>query len=175
MKNKRHAYPFAALAAAALLFGPAGCKSEEKPANQPGDPQAQTEAGQTTTETDQKATTGSGQKAASTVEVRLNDMQIDMPRTLPAGPTTFRVINAGTEAHGLEFEGNEMGRSLERELQPGETATLELELTPGNYRVYCPVDDHGERGMEIQLNVTKDAGSESPLEGNWQEEFESDR
>lgn len=88
------------------------------------------------------------------VDVQLREMEIVMPRTLPEGSTSFRVRNTGTMVHSFEVEGQGIERKLDQPLQPNEQATLQVDLQPGRYRVYCPVDQHGARGMELQLTVT---------------------
>lgn len=87
------------------------------------------------------------------VEVQLVDFVIDMPTMLPSGVTTFNVVNAGQAPHNIEIEGNGIEVELENDLQAGETGTLQVELKPGTYKVYCPVGDHEERGMVLELVV----------------------
>ena len=80
--------------------------------------------------------------------VRVSDASI------PAGPVTFTVTNAGSIPHAFEVEG----QGTEREtplIQPGGSATLTLMLEPGTYEVYCPVgrDSHKKLGMDAHLKV----------------------
>jgi len=98
------------------------------------------------------------EEAAATggeVEVSLTEFAIDMPTTLPAGPTTFVVTNDGTMDHNFEIESEDLGieEELETDLAPGETGTLEIELEPGTYEIYCPIGNHREQGMELVLTV----------------------
>lgn len=101
------------------------------------------------------AACGSGEESAGvpteTVPVKLAGHDIDMPASIPAGPTSFQVTNQGDTVHGFEVEG--LGLEEEIEVPPGETRTLEVSLEPGTYRIYCPVADHSERGMELPLKV----------------------
>jgi predicted lipoprotein with Yx(FWY)xxD motif/uncharacterized cupredoxin-like copper-binding protein len=90
----------------------------------------------------------------NTVDVSLTDFKIDMPSELPAGRTVFSVTNDGDAEHNFEVEGNGIEEELEENLQPGESGTLELDLKPGTYEVYCPVDGHADMGMELELTVT---------------------
>ena len=88
----------------------------------------------------------------NTVEVGLTEYEIDMPASVPAGPTTFSIRNNGSMEHSFEVEGQGVEEELAAPLQPGGTTTLDVTLLPGTYRVYCPVDDHAEaHGMELQL------------------------
>ncbi|HYO13079.1 MAG TPA: cupredoxin domain-containing protein [Thermoanaerobaculia bacterium] len=99
---------------------------------------------------------GGGQEQAEvpaeTVEVKLAGHDIDMPASVHAGPTTFEVTNGGDSIHGFEVEGLGLEEEIEQ-IPPGETRTLEVNLEPGTYRVYCPVSDHGRKGMELPLKV----------------------
>lgn len=87
------------------------------------------------------------------VQVSLVEWAIEMPTELAAGPVTFEVTNNGRVRHNFEIEGQGIEAVLEENLQPGETMSLEAELTPGEYRVYCPVEDHAAQGMELTLTV----------------------
>lgn len=99
-----------------------------------------------------------GQAPAGTevnpVAVRLSEYEITMPETLPAGPTAFEVTNVGDVIHNFEVEGQGMEQEFEQNLQPGETETLQVDLQPGTYRVYCPVANHADQGMSRSLTVT---------------------
>lgn len=90
----------------------------------------------------------------NTVEVSLTNFEIGMPSELPAGPTTFQVTNNGDSVHNFEVEGQGIEAVLEQDLQPGESATLEVDLQAGTYEVYCPVGNHADRGMSLELTVT---------------------
>lgn len=104
--------------------------------------------------TDPGTTTDTEREAVAVVLV---DGEIEMPDTLPAGPTTFEVVNNGQMLHNLEIEGQGIEVMLDRDLNPGETGTMEVDLQPGEYVAYCPVGDHRERGMEMALTVTEQA------------------
>lgn len=105
------------------------------------------------------ASSESTSERARTVDVSLTEYRIEMPRTVRAGTVVFRVANDGTEEHNFEIESGEMEEDLGSELEPGETAKLEVDLGPGTYEVYCPVDDHADRGMRLELRVAEGAGS----------------
>jgi len=92
---------------------------------------------------------------SNTVQVSLTEFEIDMPDSIPAGPTTFEVTNNGTVEHNFEVEGQGVEEELETNLQPGETGTLEVDLQPGTYEIYCPVADHEGQGMSLTLTVTE--------------------
>jgi uncharacterized cupredoxin-like copper-binding protein len=83
----------------------------------------------------------------------LKEWQIIPARlTVKAGRVRFVVKNEGTVDHGFEVEGP----GLEEEIDPfppGRTRTLELDLAPGTYEVYCQVPGHEELGMKGELIV----------------------
>jgi hypothetical protein len=87
------------------------------------------------------------------VQVSLVDGAIEMPDQLPAGPVTFEVINDGTIDHNFEVEGEGIAEVFPENLAPGESQTMEFEIPSGEYRVYCPVADHAQQGMELSLTV----------------------
>jgi uncharacterized cupredoxin-like copper-binding protein len=92
--------------------------------------------------------------SAATIEVRLIDHEIQMPASVPAGRRTFRIVNEGEHPHNFEIEGQGIERKLPNDLRTGENGTLEVDLQPGTYRVYCPVNDHATKhNMEMQLTV----------------------
>ena len=88
------------------------------------------------------------------VAVSLTEFAIDMPTELPAGPTTFAITNDGTIEHNFEVEGQGIEEELPQNLAPGQSGTLSLDLAPGTYEVYCPVGNHENQGMRLELTVT---------------------
>lgn len=92
-----------------------------------------------------------------TVQVQINDHQLEMPSSLPTGPTMFHISNAGSHDHSFGITGPAGEQKLEKPLKPGETAELELYLDTGTYRVYCPVDESHGDSMQMALNVTPEA------------------
>lgn len=90
--------------------------------------------------------------ASPTQEVHLIEYAIHMPDTLPAGRVAFNIENGGKEKHAFEIEGNGIEQKT-NELTRGNTASLEVDLKPGTYTVYCPVDGHAEKGMKKTVVV----------------------
>lgn len=90
-----------------------------------------------------------------TVAVSLTEFMIDMPTELPAGPTTFEITNDGTIEHNFEVEGQGIEEELPENLAPGASGTLTVDLEPGTYEVYCPVGNHADEGMRLELTVTE--------------------
>ncbi|HEV8579134.1 MAG TPA: cupredoxin domain-containing protein [Thermoanaerobaculia bacterium] len=93
-------------------------------------------------------------KAPAGVAVHLTEFIVDMPKTLPAGPTTFTVHNDGHKKHSFKIEGPGIDQIIAKPVPPGETATLQVTLQPGEYKVYCPIGNHSAKGMTIALKVT---------------------
>ena len=89
----------------------------------------------------------------ASVDVTLSEYHIDMPQSVPAGTVSFTVANAGSTAHNFEIEGNGVEKTCAANLHPGETKTLQVDLKPGSYEVYCPVDNHKGMGMKLDLKV----------------------
>jgi uncharacterized cupredoxin-like copper-binding protein len=91
--------------------------------------------------------------AKDSVEVKLSEYKIEMPASVSAGATTFKVTNTGKETHGFEIEGNGIEKALKPRLKKGESGSLQMDLKPGTYKVYCPVLGHKRRGMSLDLTV----------------------
>jgi uncharacterized cupredoxin-like copper-binding protein len=91
--------------------------------------------------------------AVQEISIVLKEWQIIPARlTIKAGKVRFVVKNQGTVDHGFEIEGAD----VEEEIDPfpaGRTQTLELELAPGTYEIYCQVPGHKELGMRSELIV----------------------
>jgi uncharacterized cupredoxin-like copper-binding protein len=96
---------------------------------------------------------GSSMIAGGQVPVSLAEFAISMPTSLPAGRVTFAITNDGTMPHSFEIEGNGVEKALKNPLEPGQTDMLSVNLDPGTYTVYCPVDDHRGQGMELEVTV----------------------
>lgn len=103
-------------------------------------------------EPEEAASAGGGDGAA--VEIALMDFMLEPASlSLDPGSYTLTVVNDGESVHALKVDGP--GGEFETgELQPGDTAELEVDLSePGEYELTCPVGDHRERGMEGTLTV----------------------
>lgn len=95
-----------------------------------------------------------GDQATGTVDVRLTEYAVEMPHTLPAGPTTFQVHNEGHKRHSFKIQGPGIEQMLEAIVSPRETGTLQITLQPGEYTVFCPIGNHASKGMKMTLEVT---------------------
>lgn len=126
-----------------LLVGllAAGCGSSGGAANAP--------SGNTTEKT--KAAAGQVIKKIQVkeTEFKLGPSNINLNK---AGTYVFVADNAGGVSHALEIEGNGIEEETEN-LSPGQSAELRVNLKPGTYEIYCPVDGHKEQGMEGKITV----------------------
>jgi plastocyanin len=69
-----------------------------------------------------------------------------------AGKVTFTVTNDGQETHALGGEGDDVEEETDS-IAAGDSGTLTVDLEPGEYELYCPIDGHREQGMEGKLVV----------------------
>jgi plastocyanin len=73
--------------------------------------------------------------------------------TAKAGAVTITMSNPSTLPHAIAVEGNGVDKDGETVMQGG-TSTVSVDLKPGKYEFYCPVDSHKQAGMEGTLTVT---------------------
>jgi len=101
-------------------------------------------------------TVWAGTEHDRTVDVTLTEYQIDMPTALEAGWTSLRIRNVGKKDHSFKIKGHDLEKKLESELKPGQSATLQVDLKPGTYRVSCPKNDHDDdKNMKLELRVSR--------------------
>jgi len=93
--------------------------------------------------------------AAATVpiQVQLTEYEIRMPDTIHAGTQTIHIVDAGHLNHNFAIEGNGLTQKLGNDLTRGGSADMTVDLKPGTYTVYCPVDKHREKGMQRTITV----------------------
>jgi uncharacterized cupredoxin-like copper-binding protein len=103
------------------------------------------------------ASTASGAAggAGGTVDLSAVDFKFDpSDPTVKSGEVTFNLTNDGQTTHSLEIEDvNGQDQELEGDVAPGSSGTLKVNLPPGTYEFYCPVDNHKEMGMEGEITV----------------------
>jgi plastocyanin len=102
---------------------------------------------------------GGGEGGGEVVDVALSEFALEPASfSLEPGSYTFHVVNDGSTVHALEIEGPS-GEVETGDLQPGESADLDVDLSePGEYEIYCPVDDHKGMGMEGTITVGAGGG-----------------
>ena len=68
-----------------------------------------------------------------------------------AGKVTIAFTNSSPVPHAVEVEGNGVEEETSTFTEGEENLTVDLK--PGTYRFYCPVDSHAQQGMEGTLTV----------------------
>ncbi len=96
---------------------------------------------------------GSVTPVEGTVQVKLSDDKVDVPTVIRAGTVTFHVTNSGTAAHSFEIDTQGAKQTLSKELNPGDVGTLQVNLAPGAYVAYSPVDGDKDKGMSTNILV----------------------
>ena len=99
--------------------------------------------------------TSSGQPAGS-IKVVMNDFSFT-PKDIGAraGSSTFFLVNEGKSAHDFTvMDGS--GKTLFQSslVQPGDTATLAVNLAAGTYPVICSQPGHADAGMRATVTVS---------------------
>jgi uncharacterized cupredoxin-like copper-binding protein len=118
-------------------------------------------AAQTTTTTAAAPAAGSAMQTVKLGEKEFSITPSSIALTKP-GTYTFKVTNNGQIGHALEVEGHGVEQKTDT-IGPGKTATLQVDLAKaGSYEVYCPIDDHKNKGMKASLTV---GGSAAPAVG----------
>jgi uncharacterized cupredoxin-like copper-binding protein len=100
-------------------------------------------------------TTPAGGGGASTLKLTADpggDLKFDKTElTAKAGKVTVVMDNPSSVPHAVEIEGN--GVEEETKTLTDGTAKVTVDLKPGEYEFYCPVDGHKQAGMEGTLTV----------------------
>lgn len=97
------------------------------------------------------------QAALTSISATLEEWAVVLSSdSVPAGPVSIDIRNAGTMPHALEVEGN--GEEwMTDPIEPGGSVGMALDLAAGEYTVYCPIDsggmNHEQQGMVTRLRV----------------------
>jgi len=106
---------------------------------------------QTTTQATSTQSTTSAPKAVTATET---EFKIALPSsTIAAGSYSFDVKNDGKIEHDFVIKGNGVDEKTPT-IGAGESATLDVDLKPGTYDVYCSIPGHKQAGMDVKLTVT---------------------
>ena len=169
----------ALLTSLALVF--AACGSDDEPSSggeqaQSADgesPSEETDAEETETETDDGTAEGGGATYVAT------EFAFKGPDLLPAGSVSLTMDNQGKQMHELALGELLDGKTMSdvhallkkglpkkppkwfREVggtgaQPGETGTMDAELTPGRYVMICFVPDTDSKKPHVMLGMMKE-------------------
>jgi plastocyanin len=92
---------------------------------------------------------------AQEVTIAAVDFDYELPTTeFQAGELTIELVNEGQASHNIVVERDGEDVAGTDVIDPGETATLEVTLEPGEYIFYCGVGNHRAMGMEVMVTVT---------------------
>jgi uncharacterized cupredoxin-like copper-binding protein len=98
------------------------------------------------------AATG-GDGAGTVIDVDEKDFTIELSTMeFTPGTYTFVATNNGQTTHALEIEGQGLEEETE-DIAPGDTAELTVTLEAGEYELYCPVGNHKDMGMKLDITV----------------------
>lgn len=103
----------------------------------------------------QQASPG-GEQSPPVVQIDLHEWGLGLNgrATVPGNEARFQIRNTGSVVHSFEIEGEIDGKEVEvvsLRLLPGETTGFTVRLPAGEYTVYCPVDNHEDRGMRATI------------------------
>lgn len=94
---------------------------------------------------------GSAPAAIQRIRIRLSDYKIQCtPSEATSGTVKFYVSNDGPSPHALAIDGMKERTAT---LKSGERTTLQVDLKPATYTLYCPVDAHRVLGMKTRFAV----------------------
>jgi uncharacterized cupredoxin-like copper-binding protein len=80
-------------------------------------------------------------------------------RKVKAGKVIIELVNHGQDTHDLDIEKVGSTHIFHfPKVEPGHYVDKELTLKPGNYRLWCAIADHNERGMHATLRVVARKG-----------------
>lgn len=89
----------------------------------------------------------------ATLRISLKDFNLDPDNvTGKAGTITFVLKNEGRYTHDFRVEGQGIDDKAPKVGQ-GRTFEWQIALTPGTYRISCPISNHADRGMTGTLEV----------------------
>jgi uncharacterized cupredoxin-like copper-binding protein len=118
-------------------------------------------SGQSTTSSSASSTTpGSTVAAGSGTKVTVGETEYKLALStdsFTAGPYTFTAVNNGKIVHALEIDGAGV-HGVTGNIEPGQSASVSVQLEPGKYDVFCPIPGHKALGMNAEITVTAGSG-----------------
>jgi plastocyanin len=126
--------------------------------NESSSPPAATEAATDTptaaaTETPTEAAGGSGAKLAIAADPGGALKFTESKLTAKAGSVEIDFSNQSQLPHAVTIEGNGLEEQTTETVTGADAPPLTVDLKPGTYTFYCPVDGHRSAGMEGTLTV----------------------
>ena len=100
------------------------------------------------------ASSTSATATGTTVDVTEKEFSITLAQsTFQPGMYTFAVTNQGQFPHNLTIEGPGVDTTATATLQPGQSGDVTVTLQSGSYELWCSVDSHKDRGMDMTITV----------------------
>jgi uncharacterized cupredoxin-like copper-binding protein len=143
-------------ACGALLL--AGCGSSDDSGGEKGSgtQDQTTEAATPSQTTNQTNAPAPGSGAGATLKIAADpggDLKFDKDSlTAKAGKVTISMDNPSSVPHAVGVDGNGVDEDGET-VQQGGVSKVTVDLKPGKYEFYCPVDGHEDAGMKGTLTV----------------------
>lgn len=129
----------AAMAAVALLLGACGGTSTSTTA---------------TTSAAGGAATSPAAPVGTSVGVIETEFSITLDKSsFTAGTYTFTVKNQGSFPHNLAIEGPGVDKKESPTVPGGQSGSLTVALQKGSYELWCSVDSHKDKGMDMKITV----------------------
>ena len=147
---------FAALAAAVVL-AVAGCGGDDDDNGGGGGGGGGSSSGGATTQ-ESGGGGGGGGDGGATTDLKLSAdpsgaLKFDKSSlTAKAGTVTITMDNPSSLPHAVAVEGNGVDKDGET-VNKGGVSKVTVDLKPGKYEFYCPVDGHKAGGMKGELTV----------------------
>jgi uncharacterized cupredoxin-like copper-binding protein len=136
---------FAGLAVGVVALVASGCGSSSSKAD-------------TTSSPTSAATVAPGSGSGSKVTVGETEYKLALStHTFASGSYTFTAVNNGKIVHSLEIDGPGV-HAVTPILEPGQSASLSVQLQPGKYDVFCPIPGHKALGMNAEITVAAGSG-----------------
>jgi plastocyanin len=74
--------------------------------------------------------------------------------TFSPGVYTFQVTDDGSFSHNLHIAGPGVDGVATDNLGIGQTASVTVELEAGTYELWCSIDSHRDKGMDVTITVS---------------------
>jgi uncharacterized cupredoxin-like copper-binding protein len=92
--------------------------------------------------------------SATTVAVTEKEFSIALSKsTFTPGTYTFKVTNSGKFPHNLTIQGPGVDHAASPTLPGGKSGKVTVSFRAGSYELWCSVDSHKEKGMDLKIRV----------------------
>jgi plastocyanin len=142
----------ALLAAAAAALVIAGCGGSSNSDNSTPAPAATTAAPAATTAAGSSSSSGASSSLAIAADPSGALKFTETSLTAKAGKVTINFTNKSSVPHAVSIEGGGVTGSTST-VTAGD-ASVSVDLKPGKYTFFCPVDGHRAAGMEGTITVS---------------------